>query len=607
MKRVSFENIKINDGFWKNKQDMIKSSTLKAVYDRFSETHRFDALLCQNAEERDWQPHYFWDSDVAKWLEGAAYILSENRDEALEAIVDSAVDEIVKNSDENGYFNSYFLTVSKGKRFTERDCHELYCAGHLIEAAVAYNAATGKSKFLDAMCRYADYIDKVFRIENSAAFATPGHPELELALIRLADATGENRYAELAKHFTDMHGTDEKDNSDRLHRDFGRLYNQDDMPLRERTTAEGHCVRALYLFCGMADIAERYNDTELADACKRVFRDMAEKKMYITGGQGATHVGEAFSAPYYLPSRTAYSETCAAIAMALFCGRMQALEVNSAYADMVERVIYNSVLSGVSMDGKAFFYENPLEIDPAFNSVNPSTKNKERFPITQRLEVFGCSCCPPNIVRFIPSIANFMYTHDEDAVYVHQYMASEAEFEEVKISQFTEYPSDGKIHIVCTAPKKYIALRIPAWCKNFELNADYEMKNGYAYVELSGECSLELTLDMPVVFIKANKRVHEVAGRVAVMRGPVVYCAEGVDNGSDLRSFAIDISEKAEVCESEFLLPSLKISAYKQKESASLYSPAAEDDYEPAVLKLIPYYAFANRGETEMLVWFLRK
>ena len=606
MQHIEFSDIEINDGFWKIKQDMVRESTVSAVYDRFRDTHRFDALSCTWKPGDPNRPHIFWDSDVAKWMEGVSYLLLEKRDEKLEVIIDQAVQNIVKNSDADGYFNSHFLVTDQEKRFKNRDCHELYCAGHLMEAACAYYEATGKDAFLKAMCRFADDIERVFKKEKSAAFTTPGHPEIELALVRLYETTGEKRYLALAKFFIDEHGCG-KDDADTAFLLGNELYNQDEMPLRERTTAEGHCVRALYLFCGMADIAEKYNDDALRKACQRVFDDMVNKKMYITGGVGATYIGEAFSVPYYLPNRTAYSETCAAIAMALFCRRMQTLDPHAKYADVAERVIYNGFLSGISMNGREFFYENPLEIDIDFNDLNPSTHEKERFPITQRKAVFDCSCCPPNVVRFIPSIADLMYHYDDETLYVNQYMDSSAACDGIKITQTTAYPADGVITITCSAPQKYLALRIPAWCRSFQINADYEMKNGYAYVRLLGETEIQLCLDMPVVCVKANRRVHENAGRIAVMRGPLVYCAESVDNGKDLRSVKIDTDAPFTLGDNEFILPSITAHAYREKESDRLYAPLDESEEEAMTLRLIPYYAFANRGAAEMLVWFLKK
>lgn len=604
MQSIEFSDIEITGGYWKTRQDINSEVTLKSVYERFRETHRFDALKCEWKDGDPDIPDIFWDSDVAKWLEGAAYILNSKDDDVAAEIIENAIDCIIENSDENGYFNSHYLVTEQGERFRHRDCHELYCAGHLFEAAVAYYEITGKDRFLKAMCKFADYIEKVFKIEKSAAFTTPGHPEIELALMRLYKATGEKRYADLAKHFIDEHGKYADDNN--YYDWVNEYYNQDETPIKDRETAEGHCVRALYLMCGAADVAAEYCDDELKKACKRVFNNIVNKRMYITGGVGSTNIGEAFTVDYDLPNRTAYTETCAAISLAMFANRMLKFGADSKYADIVEKAIYNGVMSGVSLDGKSFFYENPLEIDPDFNNVNTSTKTKERFPITQRLEVFGCSCCPPNILRFVASIAGFLYGFDDDTVYVHQYMDSKTDTHGIKIEQKTEYPKKGKITVKCNADKKFIAFRIPGWCKSFTVNCDYVMKNGYAYVQLAGNDKLEIELDMPVRFIAANRRVHPDAGRVAIMRGPVVYCAEGIDNGADVKSVLLDIKGEFEIKESEFLLPVLKTKAYRPTENESLYYEAG-DDYEEITLTLIPYYAFANRGETEMIVWLLRK
>lgn len=607
MKNINFRNVKLTDGFWYEKQKMIQNVTIESVYNRFLETYRFEALKCMWKEGDPNQPHIFWDSDVAKWIEGAAYSMHiYGRDEHLEKIIDECVDLIEKNSDENGYFNSHFLVVRQDERFCHRTEHELYCLGHLIEAAIAYYETTGKDKFLRQMCKYTDYVEKVFKIEKSAGFVTPGHPELELALVRLYKATDEKRYLELAKYFIDMHGSTEKNNQETLYDFYTTLYNQDEMPLVERTTAEGHCVRAMYLMAGAADIASIYGHTELIEACERVFDNVVNKRMYITGGIGSTHIGEAFTIDYHLPNRVAYAETCAALSLALFAGRMQEIKENSKYADTIERVIYNGFLSGISMDGKSFFYENPLEIDPDFNNVNISTNDKERYAITERVEVFNCSCCPPNILRFMTSISNFTYTSGCDTLYVQQYMTSEAEFEGNVISQKTNYPVDGKVEINYIGNKKYLALRIPDWCKSFNLNTSYTLRNGYAIIEISGETKVVLHLDMPVSLIMSNRRVHDNAGRVAVMRGPVVYCIEGVDNGKDLKNVHIDINGNFTLEACDFILPAIKTVGYRDKATDELYYTAV-DDYEEFPLTLIPYFAFANRGTTEMQVWILKK
>lgn len=605
MERVRFFDITLNDGFWKEKQQLVQNTTVQAVYDRFVETHRFEALACGWKPGEPNQPHIFWDSDVAKWIEGAAYLLQKKPDAKLERIVDTTIDTLVTHADEQGYFNSHFLVTRQEECFCHRGEHELYCAGHLIEAAVAYWEATGKDRFLKAMCRYADYIDRVFRQEKSAAFVTPGHPELELALMRLYQATGELRYANLAKYFIEEHGRHPEE-ADTFYDFATALYNQDEMPLRRRTTAEGHSVRALYLFCGMADVAQQFQDAELLAACERVFDNIVNKRMYITGGVGSTPIGEAFTVDYDLPNRQAYAETCAAIALALFAGRMQALVPDSRYADTVERALYNGVLSGISLDGKSFFYVNPLEIDPAFNNVNVSTKEKQQYPITQRVEVFECSCCPPNLVRFLPSVADFMYSYDETILYVHQYLASEASFGEISLQQKTRYPHNGKVTLTGFAGGRTLALRVPGWCKNFTVSAPYELRNGYALIATEGRFEITVDFAMPVRLVRGNRRVHADAGRVAVLRGPVVYCAEGVDNGSDLCTLRLPRDARFSLEDAGFGLPVLKTTAWQLPEEESLYCEETASE-QPVPLTLIPYYAFANRGETEMVVWLLKK
>lgn len=603
MEKISYKNIKIGDGFWKIKQDMIKDVTLDSVYNRFKETHRFDALDCSWKDGDPDCPHVFWDSDIAKWLEGLAYILSHSENERLEKIADESIEKIEKNRDENGYYNSHFLVT--GEKFTIRNEHELYCAGHLMEAAVAFYEATGKKLFLDIMCKYADYIEKVFVKEKSAKFVTPGHPEIELALVRMYEVTGEKRYLELSKFFIDNHGDNDIDGL--VYNGCRITYNQDECAVRDRKTAEGHCVRALYLFCAMADIAFYYDDKALFEAAERCFENIVNKRMYITGATGSTCHGESFTIDYDLPNRDAYAETCASIALCMFANRMIKLNPDGKYGDAVERALYNGVLSGISMDGKSFFYENPLTIDPDFNNVNTCTDGGKRFPITQRKEVFDCSCCPPNVIRLIADIGDYMYSYNEDTVFVHQYINSDAIQGDIKIKQETKYPLNGDITITVNAKaQKQLAFRVPYWCKSFTVNKAYKIEKGYAYVDISGEEKITISFDMTPKFIKANKRVHDNAGRVALMRGPVVYCLEGKDNGKDLESVRVDVNSSFKLSDCEFILPALEAVGYQEKESEMLYFEAT-DEYDEIPLKFIPYYAYANRGETELLVWVLKK
>lgn len=598
MKRVDYSNTKITGGFWRKKQDLIRNVTAKAVYDRFYDTGRIDAFKC----DKDYKikPHFFWDSDVAKWIEGVAYLTKEKREPWLEEIVDSLVDEIEKNQDPCGYFNIFFTVVDAESRFKYRDCHELYCLGHLIEASVAYYEATGKDKMLNLMCKYVDYVQKVFVEEKTASFVTPGHEEIELALVRLYECTGNEKYLSLSKFFVDERGQ-------RLEEavSFGeQCYNQSHKPVREQSTAEGHAVRAVYLYCAMADLALKYNDESLVVACKRIFDNISKKRMYITGGIGSSHEGEAFTVDYDLPNLVSYTESCAALGLALFAHRMLLLESNAKFAHVAERAIYNGFLSSVSLDGKGFFYTNPLEILPSVLSRNASvTEHYDWMPNPQRQEVFECSCCPPNIVRFIPSIANFLYTHDDKTIYVHQFMESKTKLNvggnEIEIEQKTNYPYDGRVEITVKGACVRMAVRVPEWCDCYDAES-----NGYMYYSID-EANTVISLDfkMSPRFVYANPEVLADAGKCAVTYGPLVYCMEGCDNEGHLRNMALDTESEYKIgYNSELDVPTIELTAYTREGSQSLYS-FNKPKYKKTTATLIPYFAFANRGVQEMQVW----
>ncbi len=600
---VNYQNITLTEGFWKERQDVNAQKTAYAVYNRFSDSHRFEALDCKWNEHMNYKPHIFWDSDVAKWIEGAAYILQKTPDRKLEALCEKAIDSIVNNQTPEGYFNSHFIVMEQEDRFKRRSKHELYCAGHLMEAACAYYEATGRDRFLKAMCKYADYIYDVFYVYQTASFATCGHPEIELALVRLYETTGIEKYLELSKSFVDKHGNNTKDDWDESYvKMANKYYAQDQMPLKKQRTAEGHSVRALYLYSAMADIARLYEDEEYEEACEAIFENIANQKMYITGGVGSSDLGESFTTEYFLPNETAYTETCAAISLALFCKRMQKTSADSKFADVAERVIYNGFLSGVSLDGKAFFYTNPLEIQPEFKDVNTSTMKKRYMPISQRVELFDCSCCPPNILRFVSSIQELMYTYDEETLFVHQFMASKADIQNTHVTQTTDYPANGAVTIKVDGNDfKQIAVRVPGWCTNFTADAAYTLKDGYAYFEHVSE--IHVNFEMEVALYEANNAVQNNAGRVAVARGPVVYCMEAVDNGAYLRSIKLDSTTEFSLENStEYHVPALLTKGYRKVEQEGLYQPYSAE-YEETSLRFIPYFAFANRGESEMLVW----
>jgi len=610
MQPITFENTRLLPGFWQDKQRMVIDTSIEAVRARFADTGRFKAFDFAWKQGDPDQPHIFWDSDIAKWMEGAAYALALEPNPALEAQMDELIEKIITHQQPDGYFNIYFTVVEPGQRFTRRTDHELYDAGHLFEAAVAYYNATGKRAFLEAMMRYADLIDRVFRIEGSAGFITPGHEEIELALVKLYRATGERRYLDLALFFVDRRGCQEEDE----YADFTKAgYCQDRKPVREETEAIGHAVRAVYLYCALADLYAETGDETLLEACHRMFDSIANRRMYITGGIGSSHHGEAFTLDYDLPNMTAYAETCAALGLSLFARRLSALEPDSSYADVAERAMYNGFLSGVSLDGRSFFYENPLEIQPHLRSRDVTTvRQGMHLPITQRLEVFGCSCCPPNVLRYVTSIADFLYTRSENTLFVHHYMASETKTDAGMIRQITQYPYQGKVEItVEDTAAKTLALRIPGWCSEYTLSvngqsAEYTLDRGYAYIALEGKADIVLDMTMIPVVMEANPRVTADAGRYALCCGPLVYCLEAVDNGTDLNDLKVDIDTLKMDWSESLGLPAIVAEGSRRPACKALYRPATTERIAQKVT-FIPYFAFANRGESEMLVWFFKR
>lgn len=605
-KNLTYDKIDITGGFWQEKQTLIRETTIWNVYKRFSDTGRFEAFKLDWKEGMPNKPHYFWDSDVAKWLESVAYLTKKKREPELERIVDEVVDDIERGRMKDGYFNIYFQLFAPESRFTDRGRHELYCAGHLIEAAVAYDEATGKRKFLNLMEDYARYIKKVFMDEQTAAFDSPGHEEIELALVKLYDHTKNRDWLDLALFFINTRGSQAKlPEGDDYHRGTNI---QDHLPVREQFTAEGHAVRACYLYCAMADLALRENDEGLRNACDKLFRNITERKMYITGGIGSTNKAEAFEEDFRLPNDTAYCETCAALALALFARRLERIDADARYADTVERVIYNSFLSGLSLDGKSFFYENAQEIDLERRKIVRGALHENRnthFPITQRVEVFGCSCCPPNVTRFISSIGDFVYNYDDGTVYVNQYMDSTADIDGLKIVQKTNYPYDGRVALTITGGNHRMALRIPSWCRMWTLRLNgkvvtAEPVKGYVFVDMADGDGIVLDMRLDVKVVHADPRVAADRGTRAVTYGPFVMCIEGVDNGGSLTDVKL-VGNTGTVGFDESLgLPCVYFPAVRG-ETDGLYSDTTRSTRFTA--KMIPYFAFANRGECDMRIW----
>ncbi|MBQ2989479.1 MAG: glycoside hydrolase family 127 protein [Clostridia bacterium] len=591
---LPYQNVVLKNGFLYDKQMLNENVTIHAVYNRFYDTGRVSAFRCDWKEGQPKKPHVFWDSDVAKWIEGAAYILHKKKDPDLEVKIEEIIDEIEKNQCADGYFNSHFITCAPEKRFTNRDCHELYCAGHLMEAAVAYYEATGKDRFLKLMEKYVDCIEKAFVTEKTAKFETPGHQEIELALVRMYRATGKLRYLKLAKFFLDRRGFDP---------DIPILKNtQSHLPVREQKEAVGHCVRACYMYSAMADLALETNDRALYETCKAVFNDITTKKMYITGGIGSTRMLETFTIDYDLINDKAYAETCAAIALMFFAHRMLRFENDAVYADLIERILYNGMISGLSLDGKSFFYENPLEINLNNYKRFLSPEHSERFAITQRVEVFSCSCCPPNLNRVLASLGNYIYGYEGNTIYVNQFAGSEASVGNMKIVQKTDFPKSGKITL-STENVSTLCIRIPSWCEEYTVSAPYTVRNGYAVIEKPEK---EITVDFKIVplLIESNPEIYANNGKAAVCCGPFVCAGEAVDNIENLHSLFIDKNFEAYPSYDDALCGyRVTVRAYRKKPSQALYAKYSEA-WEAFDLKLIPYAAFANRGESNMCVWF---
>jgi DUF1680 family protein len=604
---IPFDRTDITGGFWKKKQDMVAEVSIQAIYDRFKDTHRFDFFENDWDSSKKYAPHIFWDSDVAKWMESAAYIIEKRESPKLLEICEGIVDAIERYQGEDGYFNSFFQKIDPEMRFKDRSRHELYCAGHLMEAAVAYYNATGRDRMLRAMEKYADYIDDIFVKENLASYRTPGHEEIELALVKMYRATGKEKYLRMSRYFVDERGRGiEADNGPHMR----VSYNQSHLPVREQKTAEGHSVRAVYLYSAMADLAYELEDDALVKACDTLLENIAERRMYVTGGIGSAREGETFTVDYDLPNISAYAESCAALGLALFCRRMSLIKPRSYYADIAETCMYNGFLSSVSLDGKAFFYENPLEIHPYMATRNTSMKEQPRMPDMQRREVFSCSCCPPNITRFIASIADFLYTKKASTLFVHHYMHSQSDISGVKLSQKTDYPAAGAVKISAGEGFENIAVRVPGWCESYCIKVngkkeEPEIIDGYAYISSKGGVEIELDFEMKPFLQECNPNAFDNAGKVAVQRGPIVYCLEAVDNGENLCDIRL-LPEKGFAEEgSDFGVPAVTATGVRRdaKSFTELYRKYQPGDKNECRLKFIPYFAFANRGVSEMIVW----
>lgn len=615
-------------GFWGDRADVVAERTVHILYERCVAAGMFDQIdITRTAPGKVvaydgglMTSQMFWDSDFGKIIETAAYTLFRRPDPDVEAKIDAIIELYERLQQPDGYLNSWFQRIEPGLRWTNlRDTHELYNAGHMIEGAVAYFQATGKRKFLDIMCRYVDHIAKLFGPGPEQICGYDGHEEIELALVKLARVTGRRDYLDLAKFFIDERGQDPHffDIEARQHgRDPASYhfktheFSQSAEPVRDQRRVVGHAVRAMYLYSGMSDIATEYHDASLEIALEALWADLTTKKMYVTGGIGPSRTNEGFTYDYDLPNLTAYAETCAAVGLVFWSSRMLGLGPNRLYADVMEQALYNGASSGLSLDGTRFFYENPLA----------SGADHRRW------EWHRCPCCAPNIARLTASVGSYMYGEGTDTIAVHLYCDSTANLDigerKVEIIQATDYPWNGKILFTINPQRGTdrftLYLRVPGWATDYRLavngSAEHgELKDGYVVLDrewTAGE-QIELEIVMDVETLHAHPLAAENAGRVALRRGPLLFCLETVDNDQPIECLSVADPASAESVELEgmaFRTMGLRLKGFSDDidEWAGQLYRSRPGRSRMATLTAVPYFAWANRAPGNMQVWIRR-
>ena len=601
----------LKDSFLAPRQKTCREVTIPSALRKCEETGRLKAYLLQWKPGNPDAPHVYWDSDVAKVLEGMAEMLMIHPDPAMAEELDRLVDLVIGAQQPDGFLNVHFTVVEPGNRWSY--CggrHELYCAGHLIEAAVAHFKCTGSVKFLNAVCRYADYIATVFGNGPGRMRGYPGHAEIELALMKLYQVTGNRTYLDLAKYFIDERGQDPEYYEALMPKTSAPLHNiQAHKPVRRQEKAEGHAVRAVYLYCGIVDVALGTNDTELLETAKRLFDNIADCRMYITGGIGSTMSGEQFTCDYALPNDTAYAESCAAIGLAFFAKRLLDCTGERKYAEVLERVLYNNGLSGVSLSGDEFFYANFLEVNSTTFEHGHIRKTRQKW--------FDCSCCPTSYCRFLPQLGDFCCSVAPGKVRVDIPAAARIISGDCEIEVTGGYPYDGNVRFAIRRGGDFeLALRIPEWCTQYTVTLNgteinHAVSGGYWKMrrQWSAGDRVVLHLDMVPGVVYPHPEVSADAGRAAVQFGPLVYCLESVDNpGVLLHNVKLPRNPRF-VPERAGGLPDGTIALRcRAKEvyavSEKLYRRTAPEEREVEICA-IPYALWQNRGASSMQVFLL--
>ena len=635
---VDLKKIHINDAFWSKHVSLVKEVVIPyqwdAINDRIKDAEPSHSLMnfkiAAGLCEGEFYGAVFQDTDVAKWLEAVGFSLAAQKDEALERTADEVIDIIAKAQCEDGYLNTYFTIKEPGKRWGDLcEGHELYTAGHMMEAAVAYYLGTGKQKFLEVMVRFADLICDTFGVQEGKIHGYPGHQEVEIGLIKLYQVTGERRYLEQAKYFIDARGVGENYFLKELNRpgfsyifpefkDYEPIYSQSHLPVRGQRTAEGHAVRAMYMYSAMADLAEACEDETLMEACCTLWDNMTQKRMYITGSIGSSGILERFTTDYDLPNDCNYSESCASIGMAMFGQRMGNITGEAKYYDVVERALYNTVLAGIALDGKSFFYVNPLEVWP--DNCIPRTSREHVKPVRQKW--FGVACCPPNIARTLASLGQYIYGADQNSLYVNLFISNQTSVDlggrEISVQMQTRFPWDMSVDIACKgvpASGIRLAVRIPDYAGSFTVTKAgtqqplaFSREKGDAVISLTEDAGLRIEMDAKARFVRSNPLVRADSGKVALVRGPIVYCLEEVDNGPNLAAVYVDSGTEIKEEKWDLMgeitgltLSGKRISAkgWGDDELYGLHPVVWED----VKLKAVPYAYWNNRGTGEMIVW----
>ena len=582
IEQIDFSHVKINDNFWSPRLSKPVSATLPVCIDQIeNQTGRIRNFENAAKGEGEHSGIFFDDSDVYKALEGMAYSLINNPDPELEKKADEWIDKFAATQQPDGYINTFYTLTGLDKRWTNMDKHEMYCAGHMIEAGVAYYQATGKRKLLDVCIRMTDHMMSQFG--PGKRHWVPGHEEIELALVKLYQTTQEQKYLDFAYWLLEERGHGHGTMGDEGKWD--PVYYQDIVPVRRLTDISGHAVRCMYLFCGMADVAALKNDTGYIAAIDRLWDDVVHRNMYITGGIGSSRDNEGFTEDYDLPNLDAYCETCASVGMVLWNQRMNQLTGDSKYIDVLERSLYNGALAGISLGGDRFFYVNPLE-----------SKGDHH-----RQEWYGCACCPSQLSRFLPSIGNYIYASSDDALWVNLYIGNTGQIRigetDILLTQETDYPWDGSVKLTISTSQpleKEIRLRIPNWCKTYDLSINGKRINvseekGYAVIkDWKSQDVIALDMDMPVEIVAADPHVKENFGKRAIQRGPLVYCMEEIDNPVYFDQIQLSPSTTFQTAFASDILNGIKtIKTNGRAQSATF----------------IPYYAWDNRKAGKMRVW----